>query len=624
MGDKEPQVATPPSTASCAMEAQVPSTDLSGSDASSEPSSGPKEDDPVIAVTENGKQVSDDFKSGSSHTERRTNEMEKVRNESSPSSHTLEEEDSVVTVSAENSHNKLDASKQVSSHSDLNEDKIGNLADNPTPSVDSSPTTPSTSGQDSGVSLISPDDSSWETSVGSTNKRLEATGGADQSKGDTGIINAVCVQSVDSSIEKDLTSQMEASPVDTKCEADKTDNSSAVASGGAASDQVSVYYIKWVLFGTSNVPIITQNENGPCPLLAIMNVLLLKGKVTLAPMLEMVTSEQLMAYLADCIFENMPQNLSAITKANYEQNMQDAMGVMDKLQTGLDVNVKFTGVGDFEYTRELIIFDLLEISLYHGWLVDPQDPGAVKAINQCSYNQLVERIISLKQSDKESDVTSGLIAEQFLDRTASQLTYHGLCELSARVKDSELCVFFRNNHFNTLYKHKNELFLLVTDQGFLTENNVVWETLSNVDGDGHFVDASFRTYTKPLPPTHVIPDPMVPVGSPEQIDHDYQVALSLQEEDQPAPAASWPVDQNAAMLADHEFAIRLQEQENQRAVQEQQRQAVPSGQASGHVASGQGPSHPPQASSSQPDSQRRRAPDRPERKEKEGRDCSIL
>ena len=44
---------------------------------------------------------------------------------------------------------------------------------------------------------------------------------------------------------------------------------------------------------------------------------------------------------------------------------------------------------------------------------------------------------------------------------------------------------------------QGELFLLVTDQGFLTENGVVWETLSNVDGNCHFVDADFRSYGKP-------------------------------------------------------------------------------------------------------------------------------
>lgn len=52
--------------------------------------------------------------------------------------------------------------------------------------------------------------------------------------------------------------------------------------------------------------------------------------------------------------------------------MSDAMAVLHKLQTGLDVNVKFTGVRVFEYTPECIVFDLLDIPLYHGWLVDPQ------------------------------------------------------------------------------------------------------------------------------------------------------------------------------------------------------------------------------------------------------------
>ena len=65
---------------------------------------------------------------------------------------------------------------------------------------------------------------------------------------------------------------------------------------------------------------------------------------------------------------------------------------------------------------------------------------------------------------------------------------------------------------------QDELFLLVTDQGFLTERNVVWETLSTVDGDCHFVDASFRTYTKPQASSEPIPESSVAVGSAEQID----------------------------------------------------------------------------------------------------------
>ena len=48
----------------------------------------------------------------------------------------------------------------------------------------------------------------------------------------------------------------------------------------------------------------------------------------------------------------------------------------------------------------------------------------------------------------------GLVAEQFLESTATQLSYHGLCELNTTAKEGEISVFFRNNHFSTMIKHK--------------------------------------------------------------------------------------------------------------------------------------------------------------------------
>lgn len=114
--------------------------------------------------------------------------------------------------------------------------------------------------------------------------------------------------------------------------------------------------------------------------------------------------------------------------------MSDAMAVLPKLSTGLDVNVRFTGVSDFEYTPECIVFDLLDIPLYHGWLVDPQvrqqknaityasvhsskqqykcfilfqSPEVVSAVGKLSYNQLVEKIIDFKHSTDSSQVSEG-------------------------------------------------------------------------------------------------------------------------------------------------------------------------------------------------------------------------
>ncbi|XP_069030704.1 ubiquitin carboxyl-terminal hydrolase MINDY-2 isoform X1 [Embiotoca jacksoni] len=324
----------------------------------------------------------------------------------------------------------------------------------------------------------------------------------------------------------------------------------------------SIYHIKWIKWREENTPIITQNENGPCPLLAIMNVLLLAWKVKMPPMMEIITAEQLMEYLGDYILETKPKEISEAQRLNYEQNMSDAMAVLHKLQTGLDVNVKFTGVRVFEYTPECIVFDLLDIPLYHGWLVDPQMQDIVKAVGNCSYNQLVEKIISCKQSDSSELAGEGIVAEQFLNSTATQLTYHGLCELTSTVQEGELCVFFRNNHFSTMIKYKGQLYLLVTDQGFLTEEKVVWESLHNVDGDGNFCDSEFRLRPPSDPET-------VYRGQQDQIDQDYLMALSLQQEQQ-SQDLQW--EQLPEGISDLELAKKLQEEEDRRASQYYQEQ----------------------------------------------------
>lgn len=317
----------------------------------------------------------------------------------------------------------------------------------------------------------------------------------------------------------------------------------------------SVYHIKWVRWKNHKTPIITQNENGPCPLLAIINVLTLRGSVKLPPTLDIITVEQLMEHLGDSILSSIPKDIPESAQLNYEQNMHDAIAILPKLQTGLDVNIRFTGVKDFEYTPECIVFDLLRIPLCHGWLLDPESPEVLAAVGNSGYNQLVERIINNKASTKTELVTEALIAESFLERTASQLTYHGLCELNSSLQEDELCVLFRNNHFITLLKHSDQLYQLVTDQGFLNESDVVWETLTNVEGDGQFADSDF--VIKP-------PKPRI-LTTEQQIDQDYLVALSLQQEQEKEDKAWSDAPLCDSTRADEELAKQLQEEENQRA-----------------------------------------------------------
>lgn len=71
-----------------------------------------------------------------------------------------------------------------------------------------------------------------------------------------------------------------------------------------------------------------------------------------------------------------------------------------------DMILLYFRVGDFEFTPECIVFDLLAIGLYHGWLIDPQNTETVSAVGGLSYNQLVEKIIASKQDGAESQLVS--------------------------------------------------------------------------------------------------------------------------------------------------------------------------------------------------------------------------
>lgn len=90
------------------------------------------------------------------------------------------------------------------------------------------------------------------------------------------------------------------------------------------------------------------------------------------------------------------------------------MAVLHKLQTGLDVNVKFTDVRVFEYTPECIVFDLLDIPLYHGWLVDPQVcmwaliSESYSTVVICSVSQIhyMQCISSFSKKKKKKDCQS--------------------------------------------------------------------------------------------------------------------------------------------------------------------------------------------------------------------------
>uniref|UniRef100_A0A1I7VIM0 Ubiquitin carboxyl-terminal hydrolase n=1 Tax=Loa loa TaxID=7209 RepID=A0A1I7VIM0_LOALO len=274
--------------------------------------------------------------------------------------------------------------------------------------------------------------------------------------------------------------------VDVRIMAEKTENASE-ADEQAVESQSCVYYIKWVDVEGVEYAVVMQNENGPCPLLAVINVLLLRGQITLPCGSTEVSEKKLLQFVADCILRLKPIDIDEAELPNYEQNVSDVLALIPSLPKGLDVNIHFTGVKTFEYTPACALFDILNIPLVHGWIIDQGDEELLKVVDGLSYNRIVEKIVSTNNEPEN------YMLRNFLDSSASQLTTQGIAELLSNLNDGEIAVLFRNNHFQTLAKQKDALYVLVTDMGFLGESAVVWETLDCVDGNSTFVNAVFST-----------------------------------------------------------------------------------------------------------------------------------
>merc|ERR1711907_215151 len=162
----------------------------------------------------------------------------------------------------------------------------------------------------------------------------------------------------------------------------------------AQPDPSLVYRLKKVNFYNRQCYIMMQAENGPCPLLAMANVLLLRGRFSLSSAAISrgnVTFEELASNIAALLLDASCENPEM--QSNLQANVADAVDSLSHLSVGLDVNVRFKTPTDFEYTKECIVFDLLSIDLLHGWLIDPQDTETARVIGSKSYNELVIKLV---------------------------------------------------------------------------------------------------------------------------------------------------------------------------------------------------------------------------------------
>jgi hypothetical protein len=105
-----------------------------------------------------------------------------------------------------------------------------------------------------------------------------------------------------------------------------------------------------------NMKMILQNENGPCPLIAIANILLIQNKISIHLDKVVITLSELIEIVANTFIENGMLPSSESRKGLQQGQLNSVLNILPNLVRGLDLNVKFSDVTAFEFTEEMSVF----------------------------------------------------------------------------------------------------------------------------------------------------------------------------------------------------------------------------------------------------------------------------
>ncbi|KAI9841382.1 MAG: hypothetical protein M1838_003595 [Thelocarpon superellum] len=284
-------------------------------------------------------------------------------------------------------------------------------------------------------------------------------------------------------------------------------------------------------------PILVQNANGPCPLLALVNALTLstpREEATALVETLRVREQVSLGLLLDAVFDELMSGRRG-DAAQDLPDVGDLYTFLITLHTGMNVNPRFipptppppnlmddpelptehdpdqptrpAKMGSFEETREMRLYSTFSVPLIHGWLPYRND-AAFQALNRSAKTYEDAQNLLFREEELDEKLRSaGLTSDEeqllqdvatikfFLEQTATQVTQYGLDTMIEQLNPGAIAILFRNDHFSTLYKHPetHQLFQLVTDMGYAGHEEVVWESLQDVTGErSEFLAGDFR------------------------------------------------------------------------------------------------------------------------------------
>lgn len=315
--------------------------------------------------------------------------------------------------------------------------------------------------------------------------------------------------------------------------------------GSSAADKTETYQIKNINWYDESAaenprrsPILVQNANGPCPLVALVNALSMTTPANLTNTVLVETLRSREQISLNLLLEAVFDELMSPRRSKPDVPLPDVSELyafLKGLHTGMNVNPRYIPTpehvkahkrtslthvhpsergdfipGTFEDTRDMNLYATFSIPLIHGWLPPKNNPVYEAFARQASSYDDVQSLLFREEEleDKLGNDASGGLSEQeqemyqdimtiksFLASSATQLTHYGLEVITQAVKPGSFSILFRNDHFSTLYRHPQtlQLLVLVTDAGYYTHDEIVWESLVDVNGErAEFLSGDFR------------------------------------------------------------------------------------------------------------------------------------
>ena len=281
-------------------------------------------------------------------------------------------------------------------------------------------------------------------------------------------------------------------------------------------------------------PIMVQNANGPCPLLALVNALVLSTPINLETALVetlRVRETVSLGLLLDAVIDELMSGRRG-NAAQALPDVSDLYAFLINLHTGMNVNPRFVEptsapnhlmdepigqspdgpqeprkVGGFEDTPHMRLYSTFAVSLIHGWLPRKNHPVCAVLDRTAKTYEDAQSLLFAEEELESKLQNQGLTEDEqklledigsvkyFLTSSPTQLTDYGLDTIIETLESGTMSILFRNDHFSTLYKEprSRRIFTLVTDLGYAGHDEVVWESLVDINGEGsEFFSGDFR------------------------------------------------------------------------------------------------------------------------------------